>query len=90
MSWVGCSSLMSSATTGVAKNLTSAVLNQDDVLLVKEGAPAYLIAIDGLVEGDPKNQTLLLALWHTPSWRRSLLDTRIQENAQYNSRLCQY
>ncbi|MAI25260.1 MAG: hypothetical protein CMN75_04430 [Spirochaeta sp.] len=61
MSWVGCSSLMSSATTGVAKNLTSAVLNQDDVLLVKEGAPAYLIAIDGLVEGDPKNQTLLLA-----------------------------
>lgn len=59
--WLGCSSLMSSATSGVAKNLTSAVLNQDDVLLVKEGAPAYLIAIDGLIEGDPKNPTLLLA-----------------------------
>ncbi|MEE3328568.1 MAG: TRAP transporter TatT component family protein [Myxococcota bacterium] len=59
--WVGCSALMSSATSGMAKNLTSAVLNQDDVLLVKEGAPAYLIAIDGLIEGDPKNPTLLLA-----------------------------
>ena len=61
VAWFGCSSLLSSATTGVARNLTSAVLNQDDVLLVKEGAPAYLIAIDGLIEGDPKNATLLLA-----------------------------
>jgi hypothetical protein len=58
---LGCSSLMNSATTGMANNLTSAVLNQDDVLLVQEGAPAYLIAIDALIEGSPQNQTLLLA-----------------------------
>ena len=61
MGWMGCSSLMSSAATGIAENLTSAVLNQDDVLLVQEGAPAYLIAIDGLIQGDPNNPTLLLA-----------------------------
>ena len=61
MAWMGCSSLMNSAATGMANNLTSAVLNQDDVLLVQEGAPAYLIAIDGLVQGDPQNPALLLA-----------------------------
>ena len=58
---MGCSALMSSASTGIADNLTSAVLNQDDVLLVQEGAPAYLIAMDGLIQGDPQNPTLLLA-----------------------------
>ena len=61
IAWMGCSSLMNSAATGMANNLTSAVLNQDDVLLVQEGAPAYLIAIDGLVQGDPQNPALLLA-----------------------------
>ncbi len=59
--WMGCSALMSSATSGIAGNLTSAVLNQDDVILVQDGAPAYLIAVDGLIEGDPNNQMLLLA-----------------------------
>lgn len=59
--WVGCSTLIGSATSGLADNLTSAVLNQDDVLLVRDGAPAFLIGVDGLIEGDPKNETLLLA-----------------------------
>lgn len=61
LGWMGCSALMSSASTGIANSLTSAVLNQDDVLLVQEGAPAYLIAIDGLIQSDPQNPTLLLA-----------------------------
>lgn len=58
---MGCNTLMSSATSGLAQDLSSAVLNQNDVQLVRDGAPAYLIAIDGLIEGDPKNPMLLLA-----------------------------
>jgi len=58
---LGCQMLASSATTRLAENVSAAVLDQDDADLVRDGAPAYLIAIDGLIEGDPKNQTLLLA-----------------------------
>jgi hypothetical protein len=56
----GCQMLASSATTKLAKNVSAAVLDQNDYALVRDGAPAYLIAIDGLIEGDPKNETLLL------------------------------
>ena len=57
----GCASLISSATARMADNLTTAMLNQNDLDTVREGAPAYLIMIDGLIEGDPENTDLLLA-----------------------------
>ena len=57
----GCASLISSATARMADNLTTAMLNQTDLDTVREGAPAYLILIDGLIEGDPENTDLLLA-----------------------------
>ncbi len=57
----GCQLMATRATTNLAENVSAAVLNQDDVLIVRDGGPAYLIAIDGLLEGDPENQTLLLA-----------------------------
>ena len=37
-----------------------AVLDQDDPQLVAQGAPAYLLLIDGLIADDPKNVQLLL------------------------------
>ncbi len=57
----GCGWMISRVTTGVADNLTTAVLAQNDAGLVRDGAPAYLIAIDGMIEGDPESQMLLLA-----------------------------
>jgi hypothetical protein len=57
----GCSSLMSSATTGLADSLTNAVLDQNDLETVRQGAPAYLLLIDGLIAENPKNVDLLLA-----------------------------
>ena len=57
----GCASLVSSATSQMADNITLAILNQDDPATVRDGAPAYLLMIDGLVEGDPENSDLLLA-----------------------------
>ncbi len=57
----GCSSIMSSATTGLADSLTSAVLDQNDPETVRQGAPAYLLLIDGLIADNPKNPELLLA-----------------------------
>lgn len=57
----GCASIISSTTSKVADNLTQAILNQNDLETVRAGAPAYLIMIDGLIEGEPDSTKLLLS-----------------------------
>ena len=57
----GCASFATSATSRLAGNLSSAILNQDDPETVEAGAPSYLLLIDSLIEGDPRNEDLLLA-----------------------------
>ncbi len=57
----GCSVLVGSATSRMAQDLSRAVLNQPDPETVREGLPAFLLLVDGLVEGSPKNVELLLA-----------------------------
>lgn len=57
----GCASLASSAAAGFAANLSTAILEQDDPQLVRDGAPAYLLALDGLVAGSPDSPAILAA-----------------------------
>jgi hypothetical protein len=57
----GCSSMVSSATARLSDSLTAAVLDQNDPETVRQGAPAYLLLIDGLIADDPQNVSLLLA-----------------------------
>ena len=57
----GCASLMNSAASRLADNLTLAILNQTDLETVRAATPAYLLMIDGLIEGSPDNTELLLA-----------------------------
>ena len=49
------------ATQGLADNLGQAILNQDDPATVKEGAPAYLLILDGFIQDNPDNPALLMA-----------------------------
>ncbi len=58
---VGCASMMSSAASGFADNLSAAVLNQDDPETVRDGAPAYLLLLDSFLEGNPEDPALLSA-----------------------------
>jgi len=57
----GCSSVMSSATSDLANNLSNAMLNQNDPETVRAGTPAYLLLIDGLIENEPQSSSKLLA-----------------------------
>lgn len=57
----GCASLMSSAASGLADNLSSAVLNQSDPETVRDGAPAYMLLLDSFLEGSPEDPELLAA-----------------------------
>ncbi len=54
-----CSTVLSSVTANLADGLSTAILNNDDLEVVREGAPAYLILLDGLVQQSPDNVSLL-------------------------------
>lgn len=56
-----CGSVMRKASNQFANNLTDAILNQDDPVTVRDGVPAYLLLIDGMIGGDPQNAGALLA-----------------------------
>ena len=61
LSVTACASLMSSAATGLADNLSLAILNQDDPELVRAGAPSYLLLLDSFVAGNPDDPEILSA-----------------------------
>lgn len=54
----GC---VTTATQQFATNVSAALTNQNDPALVRDGAPAHLLLLEGLIEGDPENEGLLLA-----------------------------
>ncbi|MEM7097576.1 MAG: TRAP transporter TatT component family protein [Pseudomonadota bacterium] len=55
----GCSSLVSSVTQSFAEDLSSAILDNEDIAMVRDGAPAYLILVDSLVARSPDDAYLL-------------------------------
>jgi hypothetical protein len=57
----GCAGMVSSATGRMADNLSTAILDQNDVETVRDATPAYLVMLDALIEGDPRNTNLLLS-----------------------------
>lgn len=56
---MGCSTIMNSATTRMADNLSVAILNQNDPETVRTGAPAYLLLIDSLIAENPADPSRL-------------------------------
>jgi hypothetical protein len=55
----GCSYFISSATVDMTENLSHAILNNNDLATVKDGAPAYLLMVDSLLYRNPDNESLL-------------------------------
>lgn len=58
---VGCASLVGRATSNLAGNLSAGIENHDDPATVQAALPAYLLMLDGLIEGSPDSTPLLLA-----------------------------
>lgn len=57
----GCSAVMSSATGGLSQSLAAGLREQADPEVVRQGAPAYLIMVDGLILDQPDDPELLSA-----------------------------
>lgn len=57
----GCAGIVRKAGDRMAKNLGDAVLDADDPATVRDGLPAYLLLLDGMLKGSPDSPGLLLA-----------------------------
>lgn len=57
----GCAVIVSNATSSFADNLSAAVLNQTDPETVRDGAPAYMLLLDSMIEGSPDDPAILAA-----------------------------
>jgi hypothetical protein len=57
----GCTSIISSASNRLADNVTKGLLSQDDPDIARLGTPAYLVLIDGFIESDPSDASMLTA-----------------------------
>ena len=56
----GCSAIVAQQTSGLADALGSAIRANKDLQTVKDGAPAYLLLMDAMVQQDPESPALLL------------------------------
>jgi hypothetical protein len=60
-SLTSCSAIMSSALSGMMDDLSTTILNSNDLEMVETGAPAYLLMIDSFVKEDSDNEEMLIA-----------------------------
>lgn len=78
----GCASVVSSVTGGLAEDLSSVILNSEDVEVVRAGAPAYLIMLDALLNSDPDNTALLIsAASLNAAYATAFVDDRVRRQA---------
>lgn len=54
----GC---VSASLQNLSDSLSDAILNQNDIEIVREGLPAYLLMTDGFIEQQPENTDLLIS-----------------------------
>lgn len=54
-----CTTVLNQAGSGMAGNLSAAIMNQDDPETVRDGAPAFLLMLDSFIEGSPNNTLML-------------------------------
>ncbi len=54
----GCASM---AAEGLAGSVSDAILNQNDPATVRDGAPAFLLLLDGIIHRNPVDEALLIA-----------------------------
>ncbi len=55
----GCRTVINTVTEDFAAQLSTAILDNPDLATVRDGAPAYLILIDGLLGSEPSSPELL-------------------------------
>jgi len=55
----GCSTLMSSAASGLSESVTASILNQDDPETAKAALPTFMVLMDGFISDNPDDPDVL-------------------------------
>jgi len=53
--------LTTAAISSILEDIATSSSKQSDISIIREGTPAYLMLIDGLIEAHPRNEKLLIA-----------------------------
>ncbi len=53
--------MVNRASQQLADSLTIGILDQDDVVTARDGIPAWLLLVDGLIQGSPQDAGMLIA-----------------------------
>ena len=56
----GCGALRKAATSSLMEDVATATNKHEDPVLIAQATPAYLLMLDGMLEGNPKDTDLLL------------------------------
>ena len=56
-----CASLVEKQTQSMADSLSLAIMDNDDPDVVRDGAPAFLLMLDGFIHNNPESEGLLIA-----------------------------
>jgi len=75
----GCSTVRTYAVGSVIQDVAEASQAQSNITLIREGTPAYLMLIDGLIHSNPQNQRLLIAGAKAYLFYAMTVDDRCQE-----------
>ena len=86
----GCATLVSNAATGLADNLSSAILNQDDPETVRAGAPSYMLLLDSFLESNPDDPELLAAAAYLYASYGAVFADNEQRSARLTTRARDY
>jgi hypothetical protein len=57
----GCATVVNRASGQLADSLTIGILDQDDPSTARDGIPAWLLLVDGLIQGSPQSSGMLIA-----------------------------
>ncbi len=56
----GCGTIINSAVDNMAGNMAAAITDNNDLATVKEGGPAFLLLMDGMIRSNPDNVPMLI------------------------------
>ncbi len=59
--FAGCTRIVRTVGDRMADRITTTILNQDDPATVRDGAPAYLLLIESMIDDQAPDQATLLA-----------------------------
>lgn len=82
----GCQFVVSSATNKLFRDLETSILNSDDPELIEAGIPSFLILLDGMLEQNPRDVSLLLVAAQLKSSYATAFVEELERQRQYTSK----